>query len=179
MNDVTVKNNAGGGLRAGFQVFPYILFLAGIAGIAVFVRSGSLPLERGILAAAAWILLFVLSDLSAKSAENKRMRENDKKERRASVERIQAAVRRINEKALALNASYAGEKQALADMSLSAKALLPTVNLEASKMEYEILTSLTRLDFLCDKAIAGTDRGGDFHKELESLAVKMRAREKL
>ncbi len=179
MNDVTVKNNAGWVVRSSFQILPYILFCAGIAGIVLFVRSEFLPLERGICAAAAWILLFVLSDLSAKSAENRRMRENDKKERRASVERIQSAVKRINDKALALNGSYGGEKQVLTEMSASAQTLLPSANLEASKMEYEILTTLTRLDFLCDKAIAGTDRGGDFHKELENLSVKMRAREKL
>lgn len=179
MKDVAVTSNPGSGLRGSFQILPYIIFLAGIAGIAVFVRSGSLPLERGILAAAAWILLFILSDLSAKSAENRRIRENDKKERLESVERIQAAVKRINDKALALNGSYGGEKQVLTEMSASAQTLLPSANLEASKMEYEILTTLTRLDFLCDKAIAGTDRGGDFHKELENLSVKMRAREKL
>ena len=46
-------------------------------------------------------------------------------------------------------------------------------------MEYEIITALTRLDFLCDKAVAGTDRGGDFKRELSALSVKLRARERL
>lgn len=179
MSDVTVRGGRRAGTRRNFQFLPYILFLAGLAGIAFLVRSGMLPLNRGGLSVAAWILLFVLSDLNARSSENKRRLENDRKERLESVGRIQSAVARINEKAVVLNGSYDGEKVVLAQMSASAQALLPSTNLEASKMEYDILTTLTRLDFLCDKAIAGTDRGGDFQKELDNLSTKMRARGKL
>ncbi len=158
---------------------PLLLFLLGLTAIVLFIRSGYLPANRGMLSVAAWILLFLLADMSAKSAENKRMLEKDEKERQLSVSRIQSAVSKINEKASVLGNSYEAEKQTLDKITGSAVALQPSANLEASKMEYDILTTLTRLDFLCDKAIAGTDRGGDFSKELESLSVKLRAREKL
>lgn len=179
MNDAMTGKKARRKLGERFHILPYILFPAGITGIVFFVRSGHLPLNRGALAGAAWLLLFILSYLSARSAENRRILENDKKEKLESVNRIRVAVKRINDKAFVLNDSYDGEKKSLAEMAVSAQALLPSTNLEASKMEYEILTTLTRLDFLCDKAIAGTDRGGDFHKELDNLSVKLRAREKL
>lgn len=157
----------------------YLLLLSGLAAIALFVRYGGLPLERGLLAITAWLMLFALAAVNARSAENRRLLESDEKERLRSVSRIQSVVARLQEKAVALNDSYGGEKQLLAQMSDSVQALIPSANLEASKMEYEILTMLTRLDFLCDKAIAGTDRGGDFTKELDALSTKMRARERL
>ncbi|MBP5157482.1 MAG: hypothetical protein ILP18_06395 [Treponema sp.] len=165
--------------RSVIRIMPFTLFLLGLAAIVLFVRSGFLPMNRGLLSGSAWLLLFLLADLSAKSAENRRMLERDEKERLQSVGRIQSAVSKINDKATLLGSSYEDEKLVLKKMVNSATALQPAANLEASKMEYDILTTLTRLDFLCDKAIAGTDRGGNFQKELDSLSIKLRAREKL
>ncbi|MBQ9538715.1 MAG: hypothetical protein IJU95_05550 [Treponema sp.] len=156
-----------------------LLLLAGLVAIAAFVRFGGLVPLKGGLSALAWVMLFVLAELSSRSAENRRMLENDEKERLESVGRIQSAVEKLNVKSASLNDSYMDEKQALSQMSASALGLLPSPNLEASKMEYEILTALTRLDFLCDKAIAGTDRAGEFKKELGIISGKLRARERL
>ncbi len=160
-------------------LFVYLLFFAGVLAIVLFMVYGTLPYMKGILACIAWLLLFVLSEINSRSSENRRMLEIDEKKRLESVERIRMLVKKVNEKARAMNDSYGGEKLLLEDLSSSVSALLPSPNLEASKMEYEILTGLTRLDFLCDKAIAGTDRGGDFKKELGILSNKLRARERL
>ena len=168
-----------GGIAVKFQLLPYLLFLAGIAGIVAFVYYGGLPLIRGLLSAVAWLMIFVLASLSARSAETRRMMKIDEKERLESVYRIRSAVARVNEKARSLSDSYGGEKRALTDMSASVSALLPSPDLEASKMEYEILTGLTRLDFLCDKARSGSDKDGEFRKELGNLTNKLRARERL
>ncbi len=165
--------------KGGRFLLVYLLFFSGVIVIAFFVRSGIISFIRGILSISAWLLLFVLAKITSRSAENRRLLEIDEKERQASVSRIKTVVSKINEKALALNDSYFGEKQVLSDLAKAAAALLPSTNLEASKMEYEILTGLTRLDFLCDKAIAGTDGSGDFKKELDLLSVKLRARERL
>lgn len=157
----------------------YILFFAGLVSILLLVVFFSLPVIRGTLAAIAWVMVFVLAEISTKSAENRRQSESDEKERLESVNRIQSGVARINEKALALNDSYSGEKKALSEMLSNVKVLLPSTDLDASKMEYEILTGLTRLDFLCDKAVAGTDRSGDFKNAIRSLSSLVRQREKL
>ena len=171
-----MKRAAGKGI---VRLFVYLLFFSGLLAVVLFVAVGGLPRIRGILACAAWLLLFVLAEISARSSENRKLLEIDEKKRLESVGRIQALVQKVNEKARSLNDSYEGERLLLSDLSTSVAALLPSPNLDASKMEYEILTGLTRLDFLCDKAIAGTDRSGDFKKELGILSGKLRARERL
>lgn len=171
--------SGGQGGMALVRLLVYLLFFSGILSIVLYTLFGPLSRLRGALACLAWLMLFVLAEVSSRSSENRKLAALDEKERLESVERIQQLMSKLNEKSRALNDSYGNERLLLSDLTGAASLLKPSADLEASKMEYEILTGLTRLDFLCDKAIAGTDRSGDFRKELDSLSSKLRSRERL
>ena len=175
-----VRGRASGrGTLLWVRLLVYLFFFSGILSIVLYTVFGPLSYRRGVLACIAWLMLFILAEVNSRSSENRKLLALDEKRRLESVGRIQLLVSKLKEKSLALNNSYESERQLLSDLNDVASDLKPSADLEASKMEYEILTGLTRLDFLCDKAIAGTDRNGDFKKELDSLSSKLRARERL
>jgi len=156
-----------------------VLFFAGIAVLVLMSRILKLEFVRALLAGVTWFVVFALVLLSSFTEEKRLKIEEDQKKSLESIERIRGVTHNIQEKSFALGESFKDEKALLGNIADSAAKFFPLNDVGASKAEYEILTKLTQVGFLCDKAIAGTDTAGDFKKQLASLVLLMKQREAL
>ncbi len=83
---------------------------------------------------------------------------------------------RLLEKSHALTSDYAQEKQCIENLSKSVEDITDSKSVDVAKFDYEIITKLTQVSSLCDKAIAGGDNDGEFPKQLAALELLLRQR---
>lgn len=120
------------------------------------------------------IFILILMHLSASSSKTRRL--ENLKHCQENVDLISGKLDALVEKSVALGSAYEEERQKFSSIGTQAKELAVSESVEVAKFDYELLTKITQVDFLCDKALAGTVAEGDFMRELLVLEDKLRQR---